>query len=75
MPSPEDLPNPGIEPGSPALQEDSLPAELSGKPYSFFFILNCVRLGVISQVTWNSLGEEIGIHIDTHSSIGIQTGT
>ena len=26
------LPNPGIEPGSPALQADSLPAELSGKP-------------------------------------------
>ena len=31
-PSPEDLPNPGIEPRSPALQADSLPAELSEKP-------------------------------------------
>ena len=31
-PSPGDLPNPGIELGSPALQEDSLPTELSGKP-------------------------------------------
>ena len=31
-PSPGDLPNPGIEPGSPGLQEDSLPTELSGKP-------------------------------------------
>ena len=30
--SPADLPNPGIELGSPALQADSLPAELSGKP-------------------------------------------
>ena len=28
-----DLPNPGIELGSPALQADSLPTELSGKPY------------------------------------------
>ena len=28
MPSPVDLPNPGKEPGSPALQADSLPAEL-----------------------------------------------
>ena len=28
MPSPEDLPDPGIEPGSPALQVDSLPTEL-----------------------------------------------
>ena len=27
---PGDLPNPEIEPGSPALQADSLPAELSG---------------------------------------------
>ena len=26
------LPNPGIEPRSPALQVDSLPTELSGKP-------------------------------------------
>ena len=28
IPSPGDLPDPGIEPGSPALQADSLPAEL-----------------------------------------------
>ena len=27
-----DLPDPGIEPGSPTLQADSLPAKLSGKP-------------------------------------------
>ena len=27
-----DLPDPGIEPGSPALQVDSLPTELSGEP-------------------------------------------
>ena len=32
FPSPADLPDPGIEPGSPELQEDSLPAELPGKP-------------------------------------------
>ena len=32
FPSPGDLPNPGIAPGSPALQENSLPAELPGKP-------------------------------------------
>ena len=29
---PEDLPDPGIEPGSPALQADALPSELPGKP-------------------------------------------
>ena len=33
MPSPADLPDPGIEPGSPALQVDSLLAELSGMPW------------------------------------------
>ena len=27
-----DIPNPGIKPGSPALQVDSLPPELPGKP-------------------------------------------
>ena len=32
FPSPRDLPNPGIRPGSPALQTDSLPTELQGKP-------------------------------------------
>ena len=32
IPSPVDLPDPGIKPGSPALQADSLPTELPGKP-------------------------------------------
>ena len=32
FPSTGDLPNPGIEPRSPALQADSLPAEPQGKP-------------------------------------------
>ena len=31
-PPPGDLPNPGIGPRSPALQADSLPAELAGRP-------------------------------------------
>ena len=31
IPSPVDLPDPGIKPGSPALQADSLPAELPDK--------------------------------------------
>ena len=31
-PSPRDLPDPGIEPGSPALQADALPSEPPGKP-------------------------------------------
>ena len=32
VPSPRGLSNPGIEPRSPTLQEDSLPAEPQGKP-------------------------------------------
>ena len=32
FPSPGDLPYPGIKPGSPALQADSLPTEPPGKP-------------------------------------------
>ena len=33
FPSPQDLLNPGIEPGSPALQANSLPYEPPGKPH------------------------------------------
>ena len=33
-----DLPNPGIEPGPLALQADSLPAELPGKPEAIIFM-------------------------------------
>ena len=32
FPSPRDLPDSGIKPGFPALQADSLPTELPGKP-------------------------------------------
>ena len=32
FPSPGDLPNPGIEPGYPALQADALPSEHQGSP-------------------------------------------
>ena len=34
FPSPGDLPSPGIEPGSPALQVDALPSEPPGTPPS-----------------------------------------
>ena len=34
VPSLGDLPDPGIEPRSPALQADALPFELPGKPYN-----------------------------------------
>ena len=38
FPSPGDLPNPGIEPGSPALQADSLPTQLQGKHFNILYI-------------------------------------
>ena len=40
FPSPGDLPNPGIEPRSPALQEDSLPAEPFKPGLEFEMTLN-----------------------------------
>ena len=56
FPSPGDLPNPGIEPRSPALQADSLPTELQWKPqlaidplisvlseYLFITFYNCIQ--------------------------------
>ena len=38
FPSPGDLPDPGIEPRSPALQADALPSEPPGKPLLTFLI-------------------------------------
>ena len=37
FPAPEDLPDPGIELGSPILQADSLPSEAPGKPPHTYF--------------------------------------
>ena len=45
---PQDLPDPGINPQSPALQADSLPAELLGKP-----LLRSV--GLYFHQTWEIL--------------------
>ena len=44
FPSPGDLPNPGIEPRSPALQVDSLPAEPQGKPKIQLIIIKIINL-------------------------------
>ena len=40
FPSPGDFPDPGIEPGSPELQADSLPSEPPGKPLTKFLVAN-----------------------------------
>ena len=39
-----DLPNPGIEPSAPALQADSLPTELPGKPGSSLTVFTIVKM-------------------------------
>ena len=44
FPSPGDLLNPGIEPGSPALQADALLSEPPGKPINSVQSLSCVQL-------------------------------
>ena len=47
IPSPGDCPNPGIEPKSPTLQVDSLPAEpqeLLNIPQTHYWVANCSLL-------------------------------
>ena len=48
FPSPGDLPNPGIEPGSPAVQADALPPEPPGKTHT---ILDCCSITVVKIKT------------------------
>ena len=51
-PSPADLPNPGIKLGSPTLQADSLPAELSGKPIFFSSLYRLSTIPVKYLYLW-----------------------
>ena len=44
LPSPEDLPDPGIEPGSPTLQTDALPSEPPGKSLEALIVVYLCRL-------------------------------
>ena len=66
FPSPGGLPNPGIEPASPALQADSLPPELPGKPQ----VLKSVVNWLVGWLVW-WLAEPLGtsyasMHTYTH---------
>ena len=51
FPSPEDPPNPGIEPRSPTLWVDSLPVEPPGKPKN-------TEVGSLSLLQWIFLTQE-----------------
>ena len=69
FPSPGDLPDPGIEPGSPALQTDTLLSEPPKVPYKYkvritvFYCTeseSCIQLfGLYSP--WNSPGQNTGV--------------
>ena len=61
-PLPGDLPDPGIEPRSPALQEDSLPSEPPGKPKKL--VHKCIRTS--NSPYRNSLAVQwLGLHTFT----------
>ena len=44
IPSPGDLPNPGIEPRSPTLQADTLPSEPPGKQNKWVIHSDCTQV-------------------------------
>ena len=52
FPSPGDLPNPGIKPGSPTLRADSLQFEPPGKPNKLFYTIFAFALlcGIIISI-------------------------
>ena len=65
--SPGDLPNPGIEPRSPALQVDSLPAEPPGKPKN-------TRVGSLSLLRQVFLTQELNWGLQHWRQIPYQLG-
>ena len=61
FPSPGDLPDSGIKPGSPAVQADSLLTELQGKPpdSGYFFLIEVQLIYgffLFLFLRWNSAG-------------------
>ena len=65
IPSPGDLSDPGIEPWSPALQVDSLPTELCGKPETHFKWFKCT----ISAESSNLDGRRPGLWFQLHCQL------
>ena len=72
FPSPGNLPNPGIEPGSPTWQEDSLLVKLNGRTQYSFKPTLLIGHGVARSRTWlsdftftfhfHALEKEMAIH-------------
>ena len=76
FPSPGDLSDPGIELTSPALQEDSLPMELWGKPIFLYtrtlLIYNAHRYKLWIKM-YNSLMFSVFLELCNNSSISFRT--
>ena len=51
-PPPGALPDPGIEPRSPALQTDSFPCEPSGKPHLYICVIGSIFNYISSTLTY-----------------------
>ena len=64
FPSPGDLPDPGIKPGSPALQADPLPSEPPGKPFT------TTSMVVIKWQSVTSVGKYIEKPAPSHTANG-----
>ena len=69
FPSPGDLPNPGIEPGSPALQTDSLSPEPPGNIYIYIhththtYICIYIYIYIFSELKGTGMGK---LNLDDH---------
>ena len=75
FPSPGDLPNPGVEPGSPTLQADTLPSEPPGKSCS---IPGSGRppgegIGYPLQYSWASLVAQLAKNLPAMREIWVQS--
>ena len=62
LPSPGDLPDPGIESGSPTLQADSLPSEPRGNGNLLQYF--CLR-NPIDKGAWQATTHEVTKELDT----------
>ena len=87
--SPGYLPDPGIKPGSPALQANSLPSEPQGKPYwtleviwtfilfidsSSHFQYFLFHVYLLSYKPWNKIGEKMKlVNCSSSSSVVAQS--
>ena len=73
LPSPGDLPDPGIEPGSPALQVDSLHSELLGKPrntilHGYSSVCGILQARILDWIVFNLLQ---GIFLTQRLNLGL----